>query len=332
MHGTISRKRFQAGFTLIELLVVVAIIALLLSILLPSLQCAREQAKTIKCAANLRSIGQSVKICETENNGYGPTWDDGNVTTRMFTWVDLLFDADYLGNIDVTWCPSDTDRQDPGNPMVKRGEDWGFWYVKEFDVGETLKNGVRTSYAINAIMHWNNLKDRFKDPTRQIYAIDGWWTWFGCINAQWLFAPEFFRGRSPDPVNYPIWEGTMVGWRHGCLTGQTPPSANVLYVDGHVKELIPRRPLTRDEYTSAGRDVGVTVDTVNTFTWLPGERTVRYDYDSYAGNVEGWEGQLPAFKAEDNGHPPGHPDELDCNWRTTHRAWKKLPDDPAERE
>jgi prepilin-type N-terminal cleavage/methylation domain-containing protein/prepilin-type processing-associated H-X9-DG protein len=66
-HGGLRRA---LGFTLIELLIVVAIIALLISILLPSLSAAREQAQKAKCMANLNQFGRGFFTYATENNDY----------------------------------------------------------------------------------------------------------------------------------------------------------------------------------------------------------------------------------------------------------------------
>ena len=55
---------------MVELLVVIGIITVLVAILLPALNAAREQSKTTMCLSNLRSICQAVQMYSIENNNY----------------------------------------------------------------------------------------------------------------------------------------------------------------------------------------------------------------------------------------------------------------------
>ncbi len=92
-----------AAFTLIELMVVVAIIALLISILLPSLARARAQAKLLVCKANIRTLGLGHAFYAQDYNGWFPN-PDAWLVARDRQAVPRPADGDGNGTLDVaTW-------------------------------------------------------------------------------------------------------------------------------------------------------------------------------------------------------------------------------------
>ena len=108
---TLSNRSLPAclrrGFTLVELLVVIGIIALLIGILLPTLSRANASARSVKCLANLRSLGQISLLYSTSNDQRVlPNRIFGGENPQVWDyWVNLLIANEFV------------ERQEPGREL-----------------------------------------------------------------------------------------------------------------------------------------------------------------------------------------------------------------------
>lgn len=265
------RRSFRVGFTLIELLVVVAIIALLISILLPSLSAARRRAQDAVCLSNLRQLAHGWHLYSDENRDIvlpgryakaGATsnpanlYDIGNGKKYRPRWIVTM--GQYVGLPAYNFPDPWDDRQDYDSAVYQcpLRADWkdtrnhSYGYNHQF-LGNARRNsdGTYVNYPVNRSRLRNFAETvlagdclgtaaGFATNDRRAYQnneTDNPSTDMAAVgNHGWTLDPPRLTATSDRGTGDPGTTRTAVDPRHA--SGR----ANVMFADGHAAAMTPR--------------------------------------------------------------------------------------------
>ncbi len=224
-----SRRRWQrAAFTLVELLVVIAVIALLVSILTPSLQHARELARRASCGANLHGTALAYQVYANDHETRLPLffhnskqqnhwiWYGGASGSSTYKphwfWQGLLYTGGSLDGPRVLYCPSNRIERhafnSPSNP----------WPVQDF-TSTVSTYGNRPVACKQASWSWTTAWERAPKRLRLPEMLDK------AMIGDYFGLPVYVDQRHADGINMAYTDGA-VHWLDrsvfdGILSGYT---------------------------------------------------------------------------------------------------------------
>jgi prepilin-type N-terminal cleavage/methylation domain-containing protein len=253
------------AFTLVELLVVIGIIAVLISILLPSLNKAREQARSIQCLSNLRQIGNGFNMYLNESKGWFPVQSGwGNLMGKKGAtdayedapgqWTGFVGEPGVVrervlnryvaGPPEIYHCPSDIgDTLSPINSPETCFENYGtsyivHWHTDAFLLGAVTGPGTPGHMPLRVgFQKPEHAGTPFRDLSRKIVAAD------------WNLHSNRLK----------TFERTM--WHHKAKPNQ-PRRHNVLFGDFHAEDY-----QFKTEYEQGGPNPFLPLDPLKYGVW-----------------------------------------------------------------